>query len=84
MELNKVKYQGELESADKEVIEAYKTLTSLKLKKKPATKKEKDAAFKALETRNAVLKKFYPESNSNDSCSKSPSRNLAPEVKMEL
>jgi hypothetical protein len=49
-----------LEKADKEVLEAYKTIASLKLKKKPVTKKEKDVATKAIENRERILQKINP------------------------
>ncbi|CAL8123821.1 unnamed protein product [Orchesella dallaii] len=57
-ELGRNSQKRELEKADKDVLEAYKNIASCRLKKKPLTKKEKDAATKALEARNKVLTKL--------------------------
>ncbi|ODM94611.1 Transcriptional adapter 3-B [Orchesella cincta] len=57
-ELDRNTQKRELEKADKDVLEAYKTVASCRLKKKPLTKKEKDAANKALEARKKVLGKL--------------------------
>jgi len=57
-ELERNSQKKELEKADKDVLEAYKTIASCRLKKKPLTKKEKDAATKALDARRKVLTKL--------------------------
>lgn len=69
----------ELDLADKEVIEAYKTIVSLKQKKKPVTKKDKDVALKALETRDKILQKLSP-SKSDPTSSAGPTTILKVEV----
>lgn len=39
-------------------MDAYKVISQLRLKKKPVGKKEKDAAFKALENRKIALQRL--------------------------
>lgn len=44
-----------LQQADNEVLEMYRKVTSAKQKKKPLSKKEQDAVWKALKDRDAIL-----------------------------
>lgn len=50
--------EGKLKLVDEEVIESYRKLTLLKSKKKNPTKKERDAAVKALKERDALIQQL--------------------------
>jgi len=80
--LERATYKKDLEKADKDVLEAYKTIASLKMKKKPVTKKEKEAATKAIENREKVLKKINPRSSQPQSVGEPLSVNIALKVEV--
>lgn len=57
-DVTKQEWETKLKAADTEVMEAYKKILSAKQKKRIPTKKEKEAATKALKDREAILKEI--------------------------
>ncbi|XP_041365327.1 transcriptional adapter 3-like isoform X2 [Gigantopelta aegis] len=55
-EMSRQEMRKKLVAADSEVMEAYRKIQAARQKKKTPTKKEKDAAWKAIKERDAIIK----------------------------